>query len=149
MSDSLADGSFGTNGALEWSQWNIQWSQCNHHKQSLVPLKWHHLIHSMAILSSQSPFRVSGSFGDPMVPIDLMALLSTTVTMAIHLRQRHLLRQWGSIGINGNNGADGDHLEAMATMATMVPMATMDVPLGPLRSAIGFNGSKCSIHHST
>ena len=54
------------------------------HWRPLAPFKWRHLIHSMAILRSQSPFRVSGSFGDPMAPIDPVAPLTT---MAIHLRQ--------------------------------------------------------------
>ena len=53
------------------------------HWRPLAPFKWRHLIHSMAILRSQSPFRVSGSFGDSMAPIDPVAPLTT---MAIHLR---------------------------------------------------------------
>ena len=60
------------------------------HWRPLAPFKWHHLIHSMAILSSQSPFKVSGSFGDPMAPIDPAAPL---MTMAIHLRNWHQLPQ--------------------------------------------------------
>ena len=57
----------------------------------VAPFKWRHLIHSMAI---QSPFRVSGSFGDPMAPIDPVAQLTPMATMAIHLIQWHQLRQW-------------------------------------------------------
>ena len=110
----------------EWRQWRSQsplapmatsiGANGDRHWRPLAPFKWRHLIHSMAILSSQSPFRVSGSFGDPMAPIDPMA------TMAIHLRQWHQLRQWGqwcqwrqwskwrlwrSIGDNGANGTNG------------------------------------------
>ena len=66
----------------------------NRHCRPLAPFKWRHLIHSMAILRSQSPFRVSGSFGDPLTPIDPLAPLTTMVTVAIHLRQWHQLRQW-------------------------------------------------------
>ena len=84
----------------------------------LAPFKWRHLIHSMAILSSQSPFRVSGSFGDPMAPIDPVAPLTIMATMAIHLRQR-------CNGDNGANSDDGDPLVPMATMAPMTSMATM------------------------
>ena len=62
------------------------------------------------ILSSQSPFRVSGSFGDPMAPIDPVAPLTTMATMAIHL--------W-------ENSDDGDPLVPMATMAPMTSVATI------------------------
>ena len=66
MSDSLVNRSFGTIGA----------------NSDLVSgangdIHWRHLIHSMVILCSQSPFIVSGSFGDPMASIDLMAPLTT------------------------------------------------------------------------
>ena len=103
-------------GDNEWRQWMLHWRKWRfgdiHWRQwqsPLAPLKWRHLIHSMAINSSQSPFRlrlttydrhrfaraapaprakrndsknrgrvrhvtrqpfrVSGSFGDPMAPI--------------------------------------------------------------------------------
>ena len=95
--------SIGANGDRNW--------------RPLAPFKWRHLIHSMAILSSQSPFRVSGSFGDPMAPIDPVAPLTTMATMAIHLRQ------WcnGDIGANSD---DGDPLVPLATMAPMAPMTS-------------------------
>ena len=85
-----------------WRQWRLP----------LAPFKWRHLIHSMVILSSQSPFRVSGSFGDPMAPINPVAPLTK---MAIHLRQ------WCN-GDTGANSDDGDPLVPMATMAPMAPM---------------------------
>ena len=125
MSDSLVNGSFGAivaNGDNKWRQWMLhcrqwrfdQWRQWrsqsslapmatsigdngDRHWRPLAPLKWRHLIHSMAILSSQSPFRVSGSFGDPMASIDPVAPLAQW-------------RQWRFICDNGDNGA----------MATMV-----------------------------
>ena len=90
----------------------------NRHWRPLAPFKWRHLIHSMAILSSQSPFRVSGSFGDPMAPIDPVAPLTTMASMAIHLRQ------WCN-GDNGANSDDGDPLVPMATMVPMAPMTSM------------------------
>ena len=64
---------------------NRHWCQWQHPLAPMAtigPFKWRHLIHTMAILSSQSPFRVSGSFGNPMVSIDPVATLTT---MAIHL----------------------------------------------------------------
>ena len=104
---------------------NRHWRQCtmatsigangDRHWRPLAPFKWRHLIHSMAILSSQSPFRVSGSFGDPMAPIDPVAPLTTMATMAIHLRQWY----------NGANSDDGDPLVPMAPMTSMTSMATM------------------------
>ena len=84
----------------------------------LAPFKWRHLIQSMVILRSQSPFRVSGSFGDPMAPIDPMASLTTMATMVIHLRQ------WCN-GDNGANSDDGDPVVPMASMAPMAPMTSM------------------------
>ena len=69
----------------------------NHHWRPLAPFKWRHLIQSMAILRSQSPFRVSGSFGDPMAPIDQVAPL-TTMAIVIAIGATH------QIAI-GNNGA--------------------------------------------
>ena len=117
VSLNLVNGSFGANGDNEWRQWMLhcrqwrfgEWRQWrsqsplapmatsigangDRHWRPLAPFKWRHLIHSMAILRSQSPFRVSGSFGDPMAPIDPVAPLTT---MVIHLRQWHQLRQWG------------------------------------------------------
>ena len=95
-------------------------ANCDRHWRPFAPFKWRHLIHSMAILSSQSPFRVSGSFGDPMAPIDTVAPLTTMATMAtmaIHLRQ------WCN-GDNGANSDDGDPLVPMATMAPMAPMTS-------------------------
>ena len=90
----------------QWRQWR-QWvapmdaplatmatsigANGDRHWLPLAPIKWRHLIHSVAILSSQSPFRVSGSFGDPMAPIDPVAPLTTMAT--IHLIQWHQLRQ--------------------------------------------------------
>ena len=110
VSDSLVNeafGAIGANGDNKWRQWMLhcrqwrfsQWCQWrsqsplapmatsigdngDRHWRPLAPFKWRHLIHSMAILNSQSPFRVSGSFGDPMAPIDPVAPLTT---MAIHL----------------------------------------------------------------
>ena len=109
VSLSLVNGSFGAigaNGDNKWRQWMLhcrqwrfgEWRQWrsqsplapmatsigangDRHWRPLAPFKWRHLIHSMAILRSQSPFRVSGSFGDPMAPIDPVAPLTT---MAIH-----------------------------------------------------------------
>ena len=96
----------------------------NRHWRPLAPFKWRHLIHSMAILRSQSPFRVSGSFGDPMAPIDSVAPLTTMATMAIHLRQWHQLRQWRQ-WCNGDNGANSDDGDPMAIMAPMAPITSM------------------------
>ena len=123
MSLSLVNGSFGAigaNGDSKWRQWMLhcrqwrfgEWRQWRS-QSPLAPFKWRHLIHSMAILRSQSPFRVSGSFGDPMAPIDPVAPLTTMATMAIHLRQWCQWRQWSkwrlwrSIGDNGANGTNG------------------------------------------
>ena len=102
MSLSLVNGVFGAigaNGDNEWRQWMLHWRQWRfgewrQWRHPLAPFEWRHLIHSMAILSLQSPFRVSGSFGDPMAPIDSVAQLTPMATMAIHLIQWHQLRQW-------------------------------------------------------
>ena len=102
VSLSLVNGSFGANGDNKWRQWIRhcrqwrfgEWRQWrsqsplapmatsigangDRHWRPLAPFKWRHLIHSMAIFSSQSPFRVSGSFGDPVAPIDPVAPLTT------------------------------------------------------------------------
>ena len=115
VSLSLVNGAFsaiGANGDNEWRQWMLhcrqwrfgEWRQWrsqsplapmatsigangDRHWRPLAPFKWRHLIHSMAILSLQSPFRVSGSFGDSMAPIDPVAQLTPMATMAIHLIQ--------------------------------------------------------------
>ena len=92
-------------------------------------IQWRHLIHSMAILSSQSPFRVSGSFGDPMAPIDLLAPLTTMATMAIHLRHSTMapMATMVSMATIAQIPSDyGDPLVPMAaTMAPMTSIATM------------------------
>ena len=55
----------------------------------------------MAILRSQSPFRVSGSFGDLITPIDPVAPFTTMATMAVHLRRvaPFKRRQWSPMAI--------------------------------------------------
>ena len=99
VSDSLENGLFGAIGANGVLEWRL----------------WHHLIHSMAILSSQSPFRLSGSFGDPIALIDPMAPLTKIATMAIHLRQWHQLLNCAN-GCNDTNGANSNNLVTIATM---------------------------------
>ena len=46
------------------------------------------------ILSSQSPFTVSGFIGNTLAPIDLMAQLTPMATMMIHRRHRRHRRHW-------------------------------------------------------
>ena len=87
---------------------NCQWHQWQH------PFNWHHLIHSMVILSSQSPFRVSGSFSNTIAPL-------------------HKLIQWpGTIDDNGNSFATMALISPMATMTKMVPMATNTITMALL-----------------
>ena len=78
----------GDNGcSIVANGYSVSGANGDRHWRPLVPFKWHHLIHSMAILSSQTPFKVSGSFGDPMAPIDPVAPLTAMATKEIHLRQ--------------------------------------------------------------
>ena len=90
---SLVNGSFGAIGDngdnLSGANGCSIGANGDRHWRPLAPFEWRHLIHSMAILRSQSPFRVSGSFGDPMAPIDPVASLTSMTSMAIHLRQWH------------------------------------------------------------
>ena len=105
------------------------------HWRPLAPFKWRHLIHSMAILRSQSPFRVSGSFGDPLAPIDPLAPLTTMVTAWRFICDNGTNCANGDNGANGDDGANGDYGDPLAIMAPiapitpMAPMATMAVPL--------------------
>ena len=110
----------GANGDIHWRQWRSPLTTI------LAPFKWRHLIHSMAILSSQSPFKVSGSFGDPMAPIDPVAPLTTMDIMAIHVRQ---WRQWCN-GDNGTNGDNGDPLIQWHHWRQWSPMAIAIVANG-------------------
>ena len=76
----------------------------------LAPFKWRHLIHSMAIFSSKSPFMVSGSFGDPMAPIDPVASLTTMATVAkiAMMLVGENGAKFNHDGCYGDNGANGD-----------------------------------------
>ena len=57
---------------------------------------WRHLIHSMAILISQSPFRVSGSFDDLMAPMDVAIGANGDCDRHWRHSPNHHWRQWSA-----------------------------------------------------
>ena len=120
---------------------NSLWCQWQHPLASMVIViddHWRHLINLMAILNSQSPFRVSGSFGNP-IAINLMTPLTTMVTMAIICDNGTNCADVDS----GANSDEGDSLVPLVPLSQLAPLS----PLVPMVAFVPFSSQHDEIWH--
>ena len=102
------------------------------HWRPLAPFKWRHLIHSMAILSSQSPFRVSGSFCRITTYRHRFARAAPApraeswTSRIVDVQNRGRPESWTCIA---RQGSFGDPMAPIDPVAPLTTMATMAIHL--------------------